>query len=310
MTKVKITKEELEDLYWNQELSTRDIANKLGVGQTTVRRWLAKYEIKTRTAKEGQHTSTYLEKQEKLAERYRTEYIKDYTKFCEYCGKEFHVDGRHKNQKCCSKECARNLTSQKQTQDLKIESKINENGEREYHNFYICELCGKEYDFWSFRYYKRRFCDDCLSKHKSDIFSNKIKTTCGYCGKEIEVIPSRFYSNEYCYCDVKCMAKHYAERFSGENSPTWKGGVNKHYKGNWLHQAKLCRERDNNVCQICGKTYEENDFHNMDVHHIRKYRLFEDPKEANQLDNLISLCHSCHSFVHSKSNIDKLYIKE
>jgi predicted HNH restriction endonuclease len=48
----------------------------------------------------------------------------------------------------------------------------------------------------------------------------------------------------------------------------------------------------------------------MDVHHIKKYRLFEDPNEANNLDNLISLCHSCHSFIHSNSNIDKLYIKE
>lgn len=31
---------------------------------------------------------------------------------------------------------------------------------------------------------------------------------------------------------------------------------------------------------------------------------------ANQLDNLICLCHSCHSFVHSNSNIDKLFIKD
>lgn len=106
------------------------------------------------------------------------------------------------------------------------------------------------------------------------------------------------------------MAQHYAQIYTGENSPTWKGGVNKHYKGNWLHQAALCRERDNNCCQICGKTYEENDNHNMDVHHIKKYRLFENPEEANQLDNLISLCHNCHSFIHSNSNIDKLYIKE
>lgn len=48
----------------------------------------------------------------------------------------------------------------------------------------------------------------------------------------------------------------------------------------------------------------------MDVHHIRKYRLFEDPKEANKLENLISLCHSCHSFIHSNYNIEKLYIQE
>ena len=96
MTKLKITKEELEELYLVQELSTRDIAAKLGVGQTTIRRWLSKYDIKTRTSKEAKHTSVYLEKQEVLAERYRIEYVKMYTKFCEYCGKEFQVPGRKK----------------------------------------------------------------------------------------------------------------------------------------------------------------------------------------------------------------------
>lgn len=303
MKQPKITKEELYDLYWNQELSTRDIAKKVGVGQTTIRRWLDKYEIKTRTSKEAKTTSVYLEKQKALAERYSVEYKKDYTKFCEYCGKEFHVDGRHKDKKYCSEEC-------KKLKNSKYECRINENGEKEYKNEYTCELCGKTYTNWNPRHYIRRFCDNCLSKHKQDLFTNKITTTCGYCGKEIEVIPSRFYANKYCYCDVKCMAKHYSEIYSGENSPTWKGGINKHYKGNWLHQARLCRERDNNCCQICGKTYEENDNHNMDVHHIKKYRLFENPVEANNLDNLISLCHSCHSFIHSNSNIDKLYIKE
>ncbi len=300
--KKSITKEELEELYINQELSTRDIAKQLGVGQTTIRRWLAKHNIKTRSSKEAKKTSVYLEKQQVLAERYKEEYKKDYAKICPMCGKEFHVDGRHKKQKYCSEECVR---ESKVTRP----SRINENGEREYHNTYTCELCGKTYDFWSSRFYKRRFCDNCLSKHKSDLFTNKIKTTCGYCGKEIEVIPSRFYSNKYCYCDTTCMAKHYSEIYSGENSPTWKGGDPGHYKGHWIRQAKLCRERDNNTCQICGKTKEEQG-QNMDVHHIKRYRYFEDPEEANKLDNLISLCHCCHSFVHSNSNIDKLYIIE
>lgn len=301
MCKINVTKEELEDLYWNQELSTRDIAKKFGVGQTTVRRWMAKFNIKTRTSKEGKHTSVYLSKQDELAERYRVEYVKDYTKFCEYCGKEFHVNGRRKSQKYCSEEC-------RKLGRINYECRINEDGEIEYKNEYTCELCNKTYTNWNPRHYLRRFCDSCLSKHKSDIFTNRIKTTCGYCGKDIEVIPSRFYSNKYCYCNVKCMAEHYAQIYTGENSPTWNGGKY-HYQGNWLHQAKLCRERDNNICQICGKTAEENG-KNLDVHHIKPYKSFENPVEANQLDNLISLCHYCHRFVHSNSNIDKIYIEE
>ena len=301
MAKITISKEEFENLYFNQELSTRDIAKKLGVGQTTVRRFMDKHNIKARTSKEAKQTSVYLEKQEKLAERYRTEYLKDYVKYCEYCGKEFHIDGRHKHKKYCSEEC-------KIAGITKYEYRLNENGEKEYQNHYTCEICGKEFDNWNPRHYVRRFCDNCVSIHKSDIFTNKIKTTCGYCGKEIEVIPSRFYSNKYCYCNVKCMTKHYADIYTGENSPTWNGGKY-HYQGNWLKQAELCRERDNNCCQICGCTKEENDNKNMSVHHIKLYKSFEDPHKANQLDNLICLCHKCHTFVHSSSNIDKVYIK-
>jgi transposase len=303
MGKNKITKEVLEDLYITQELSTRDIAKKLNIGQTTVRRSMAKFNIKARTDKESRKTSVYKNKLEGFAERYREEYKQDHKKFCEYCGKEFHVDGRHKKKKYCSEECVKKSMAI-------YETRINENGEKEYKNTYTCEVCKKDFEFWSTSYYKRKVCDDCLSQHKSNVFTKKIKTKCGYCGKDIEVIPSRHKAHKYCYCDAACMAKHYADIYTGENSPTWKGGVNKHYKGKWLYQAKLCRERDGNTCKICGKTKDQNNNCNMDVHHIKKYRLFNDPIEANNLDNLISLCHTCHSFVHSNSNIDKLYIQE
>lgn len=296
-----ITKELLEELYVNQELSTRDVAEKLNVGQTTIRRWLKKFNIDTRKGSESRNTSTYKEKQKILAERYKEEYKKVFINKCEYCGKDFEVDSHHKKKKYCSQECldlARN----------KNEFRYTETGDKEYKNTYVCERCNKEYTFWSSRIYTRKYCDDCLSLHKSELYYDRIKTTCGYCGKEIEVIPSRFKENKYCYCDVKCMAKHYSEIYSGENSPTWTGGK-RHYKGHWLRQAKLCRERDNHTCQICGKTEEENG-KALDVHHIKLYKSFDNPEEANNLDNLISLCHSCHRFVHSNSNIDKIYIKE
>lgn len=53
MIKNKITKEELQKLYWDKEMSTRDIAEYLNVGQTTVRRWMKNYGIEARTSKES-----------------------------------------------------------------------------------------------------------------------------------------------------------------------------------------------------------------------------------------------------------------
>ena len=43
----------LQQLYIVDQLSTRDIAKQLTVAQTTVRRWLKAFNIKTRTSKEG-----------------------------------------------------------------------------------------------------------------------------------------------------------------------------------------------------------------------------------------------------------------
>lgn len=74
----------------------------------------------------------------------------------------------------------------------------------------------------------------------------------------------------------------------GEKHPNWRGGksfepygldFNKHLK-------EQIRERDKFICQICG--LEENG-HRFDVHHI------DFNKQNNNLDNLITLCHSCHT---------------
>lgn len=82
---------------------------------------------------------------------------------------------------------------------------------------------------------------------------------------------------------------------SGNKSHLWKGGVSAYQwrKPNWREQRKKARERDNNTCQACSTTAKEQG-QNMDVHHIIPYREFDNPKEANQLSNLICLCRVCH----------------
>ncbi len=50
--KFKLTKEELHDLYWNKKLDVSKISKKLGLGKTTIGRWLKRYDIKRRTISE------------------------------------------------------------------------------------------------------------------------------------------------------------------------------------------------------------------------------------------------------------------
>ncbi|MFC7210350.1 HNH endonuclease [Natronoarchaeum sp. GCM10025321] len=59
-------------------------------------------------------------------------------------------------------------------------------------------------------------------------------------------------------------------------------------------------ERDNYECQNCGKG-EESLGQNPDVHHQKPVREFEAPAEAHSLENLITLCRSCHRLAEEAS---------
>ena len=79
----------------------------------------------------------------------------------------------------------------------------------------------------------------------------------------------------------------------GDKNPAWRGGYEPYYGPNWNQQRKNCLERDNHICRICGAK-ENGKGHN--VHHIIPFREFgrERYTDANQLDNLITLCDKCH----------------
>ena len=286
--KVTVDKDKLIKLYIDEQLSTRDIAKLLGTSQSTVRRKMKLYGIEARDAVQSKNTPSYKQKVEDLAERYRNEYTVYYNKVCPQCGKEFTVTSKQKDKIYCSKECANN--------SLKTPIK------KQY-----CERCGKEIEITNNRNYKRKYCSDCMLIGRAETQRNRIKTNCAYCGKELFVTPSVYNSYKHHYCDVKCMAKYFAEHYSGENSPTYKNGK-RHYQGNWKQAREARLEIDKHICQICGKTEEENK-RSLDVHHIKSYHDFEDKIEANQIDNLVSLCTDCHRFVHSNANVDKIYIK-
>jgi 5-methylcytosine-specific restriction endonuclease McrA len=72
--------------------------------------------------------------------------------------------------------------------------------------------------------------------------------------------------------------------FSGEKHPNWKGGRNDYRGSNWKECRQQALERDNYTCQFCKTTV------NLIIHHIIAYAI----NKSNSLDNLITLCRSCH----------------
>ena len=83
----------------------------------------------------------------------------------------------------------------------------------------------------------------------------------------------------------------------GEDHYAWKGGTKPRYGRNWRVQRQKAIERDGYTCQSCGMTSEEHketigkDLH---VHHIDPWDEFDEDKERNKLNNLVTLCASCH----------------
>ncbi|MCW5847105.1 MAG: DEAD/DEAH box helicase [Anaerolineae bacterium] len=70
------------------------------------------------------------------------------------------------------------------------------------------------------------------------------------------------------------------------------------YGPNWQAQRKLALERDGRRCRTCGASGDDITLH---IHHIRPFREYgyvpgvnENYRVANQLDNLVTLCPSCH----------------
>lgn len=81
-------------------------------------------------------------------------------------------------------------------------------------------------------------------------------------------------------------------RRSGNRHPDWRGGHSRYRGEDWYAQRHATIKRDNYTCQICGVTIDELESSQyMHVHHIVPYRLTQD----NSLDNLITLCASCHN---------------
>ena len=79
----------------------------------------------------------------------------------------------------------------------------------------------------------------------------------------------------------------------------WSSDPNR-YGSTWPRQREATRARDGYKCQSCGIP-ESGRSH--DVHHKIPFRQFESAEQANRLENLVTLCPSCHRRVETAVRI-------
>jgi len=117
-----------------------------------------------------------------------------------------------------------------------------------------------------------------------------VSLTCEVCGNEYERYPSDVKKGRV--CSMECAGEIVSEELSGENHYNWSGGSPSYYGSNWNQQRKATLKRDGYSCRDCGALQP------LHVHHktpIRKYDILEN---ANDLDNLVTLCQPCHKERH------------
>ena len=113
---------------------------------------------------------------------------------------------------------------------------------------------------------------------------------CLHCGKEVcvRLVSSRTRK----FCSKDCQHAHMKD----SNHPLFRGNRRQYRGANWITQSALARDRDGKLCRGCGEACGQR----ASVDHIVPFRLTrdfakQDGKDPNDLNNLISLCRSCHS---------------
>lgn len=214
------------------------------------------------------------------------------TKNCNICGKDFKIYPYEKNTaKYCSLECEykarknpdryKHIVNYAKTNKTRIITKLKEKQ---------CLECGKLFNVWNYEYTKRKYCSSqCALEYayknrhnykKKNIDNEIIKCKCG-CGKELSLYSKKGRKRQFIF-------GHNGKK-EGKRPP--------HHdiqnKSIWETIRKQIYQRDNWTCQICNK-------HGgiLHAHHKIPYRISKD----NSLNNLITLCPSCHSKEEYKIN--------
>lgn len=210
------------------------------------------------------------------------------SKVCPVCGSTFDCKPTEAQRRiCCSKEC---------------DAKSRSNNPGQVWSEFECEYCRKTYRIRTYRaVYQHHFCSrHCHSMwNKSRYEEFNPAHICEICGSQFR--RARFFGlvrGNVRFCSRKCLDKFNSINKQREKNVNWTGGGDRDYGPNWLEQRRKTRERDGNVCQLCGKHMQK---WKLDIHHITPFRVFgfvtganENYLAANDLNNLVTLCRSCH----------------
>lgn len=156
-----------------------------------------------------------------------------------------------------------------------------------------CIVCGEEFSYYPSEK-PGKFCAECYRDPEvsgnppQEWWGEGSRTVeCAYCEAEFTVYRWKAENQDVFFCGRDCYARWLSEERGPEAAPRNAYGLY------WQSARKQTLERDEFTCQRCGVTEEELG-ESLHVHHILPVKIFNEPHKAHTLDNLISLCSSCH----------------
>lgn len=165
-----------------------------------------------------------------------------------------------------------------------------------------CERCGT-----AFGYYPSNkdgvYCSECVERadeflgtpYAEMVDAERVSRVCKQCGQSRSVLKSEIERGEGQFCGRECHSEWLSENRVGEEHHHWKPGETE-YSGEWWSVRETALERDDHECQRCGRAADEIG-REPDVHHVTPVREFENAQDAHSIENVVTLCRSCHSKV-------------
>ena len=164
----------------------------------------------------------------------------------------------------------------------------------------IAEMCGCAKE--TAQEWKRKHGVESIGKYKSRGTGENnpnakqwVNTECHTCGEALSLPVRRIRRAEVNFCSQGCRVQYTINvvMTPGEDHPLYINGKGNDYGPNWPQIREATIQRDNERCQGCGVTREG--YHmDLHVHHITPFRLFDSRERANRMDNLVTLCATCH----------------
>jgi len=223
----------------------------------------------------------------------------DKTVSCEYCGETKEFPDKNpselEDRKYCSRECTQNAIAERRKDRVIIE----------------CKECGNDFEVIPSREDRAKYCsENCRLENFTEIGKEAGKDTRfeegnepwnkGLSIEESEKIQEIALKTQKAQKGIKHNPGIGFQ--SGEDHHNWKEDYeyDKFRGDSWKTQRLKALNRDDYVCQLC-ETKRSNLDLPLDVHHKTPFREFENSETANQLDDLVCLCRSCHMKVETGS---------